>query len=455
LRPKIYNMKRFLPCILFTFLLFFGFLSTQAQKNVYYFQINEEIAKPALRKVQLALDQISKSEKKYDYILLEINTFGGELDAADKIRTLLLDAPVPVFVFINNNAASAGALISIACDSIYMSPGASIGAASVVNQSGEIMPDKYQSYMRSLMRSTAEKNGRNPMIAEAMVDPDTYVEGISDTGKVLTFTTKEAIKNGYCEGEVSTRDEALQAAGITNYSVTEQELNWIERFINFLVSPVVSGILIMMMVGGIYFELQAPGLGLPIIIALIGALLFFAPHYLQGLAAHWEILLFIAGLALLILEIFVVPGFGVCGISGIVLMVASLVLAMIFNIGFDFHFAPKGALISNFFNVITALIIGFFISLWLGKKVFTMKTRYGTLALDTALDETEGFTSVDSHLTELVGKEGIATTFMRPAGKVEIDGDFYDAVSISGVVETGAPVRVVKFENAQLVVEGI
>jgi len=455
LRPKIYNMKRFLPCILFTFLLFFGVLSTQAQKNVYYFQINEEIAKPALRKVQLALDQISKSEKKYDYILLEINTFGGELDAADKIRTLLLDAPVPVFVFINNNAASAGALISIACDSIYMSPGASIGAASVVNQSGEIMPDKYQSYMRSLMRSTAEKNGRNPMIAEAMVDPDTYVEGISDTGKVLTFTTKEAIKNGYCEGEVSTRDEALQAAGITNYSVTEQELNWIERFINFLVSPVVSGILIMMMVGGIYFELQAPGLGLPIIIALIGALLFFAPHYLQGLAAHWEILLFIAGLALLILEIFVVPGFGVCGISGIVLMVASLVLAMIFNIGFDFHFAPKGALISNFFNVITALIIGFFISLWLGKKVFTMKTRYGTLALDTALDETEGFTSVDSHLTELVGKEGIATTFMRPAGKVEIDGDFYDAVSISGVVETGAPVRVVKFENAQLVVEGI
>ncbi len=455
MRPKIYNMKRFLPCILFTFLLFFGVLSTQAQKNVYYFQINEEIAKPALRKVQLALDQISKSEKKYDYILLEINTFGGELDAADKIRTLLLDAPVPVFVFINNNAASAGALISIACDSIYMSPGASIGAASVVNQSGEIMPDKYQSYMRSLMRSTAEKNGRNPMIAEAMVDPDTYVEGISDTGKVLTFTTKEAIKNGYCEGEVSTRDEALQAAGITNYSVTEQELNWIERFINFLVSPVVSGILIMMMVGGIYFELQAPGLGLPIIIALIGALLFFAPHYLQGLAAHWEILLFIAGLALLILEIFVVPGFGVCGISGIVLMVASLVLAMIFNIGFDFHFAPKGALISNFFNVITALIIGFFISLWLGKKVFTMKTRYGTLALDTALDETEGFTSVDSHLTELVGKEGIATTFMRPAGKVEIDGDFYDAVSISGVVETGAPVRVVKFENAQLVVEGI
>lgn len=455
MRPKIYNMKRFLPCIPFTFLLFFGVLSTQAQKNVYYFQINEEIAKPALRKVQLALDQISKSEKKYDYILLEINTFGGELDAADKIRTLLLDALVPVFVFINNNAASAGALISIACDSIYMSPGASIGAASVVNQSGEIMPDKYQSYMRSLMRSTAEKNGRNPMIAEAMVDPDTYVEGISDTGKVLTFTTKEAIKNGYCEGEVSTRDEALQAAGITNYSVTEQELNWIERFINFLVSPVVSGILIMMMVGGIYFELQAPGLGLPIIIALIGALLFFAPHYLQGLAAHWEILLFIAGLALLILEIFVVPGFGVCGISGIVLMVASLVLAMIFNIGFDFHFAPKGALISNFFNVITALIIGFFISLWLGKKVFTMKTRYGTLALDTALDETEGFTSVDSHLTELVGKEGIATTFMRPAGKVEIDGDFYDAVSISGVVETGAPVRVVKFENAQLVVEGI
>ena len=443
-------MKKIVISFLGVLSLFLGTFHATAQENIYYFKIDEEIAKPALRKTQLALKEAT--EGNFNYILLEMNTFGGELASADEIRTLLLDAPMPVIAFINNNAASAGALISIACDSIYMAPGASIGAASVVNQSGEIMPDKYQSYMRSLMRATAERNGRNPQIAEAMVDPDTYVEGVSEVGKVLTFTTNEAIENGFCEGEAFSREAAIRAAGISDYNLTEQNLSWIEKVINFLVSPVVSSILIMMMVGGIYFELQSPGLGLPIIIAAIGAVLFFAPHYLQGLADHWEILLFIGGLALLILEIFVIPGFGVAGISGIVLMVTALVFAMIFNIGFDFHFAPKGAVIGGFFNVLSALIIGFFISLWLSKKVFLMKTKYGVLALDTELKESEGFTSVDNHLSGLVGKKGTALTFMRPAGKVEIDGDVYDAVTESGVVEQGTAVRVVKFENAQLVV---
>ena len=445
-------MKRIVIAFLGTVSLLFGIFSASAQKNsIYYFKIDEEIAKPALRKTQLAFKEVNAGS--FSHILLELNTFGGELQSADEIRTLLLESPVPVLVFINNNAASAGALISIACDSIYMAPGASIGAASVVNQAGEIMPDKYQSYMRSLMRATAEKNGRNPQIAEAMVDPDTYVEGVSEEGKVLTFTTKEAIEHYYCEGEADSREAVLRAADISNYNITEQNLNWIEHVINFLVNPVVSSILIMMMVGGIYFELQSPGLGLPIIIAIIGALLFFAPHYLQGLANHWEILLFLGGLGLLILEIFVIPGFGVAGVSGIVLMVSSLVLAMIFNIGFDFHFAPKGAFIANFLNVLSALIFGFFISLWLSKKVFLMKTKYGVLALDTELKETEGFTSVDTHLAGLVGKEGTALTFMRPAGKVELGGEIYDAVTDMGVVEQGTKIRVVRFENAQLVVE--
>ena len=444
-------MKRIVITFLGVLSILIGNYRATAQENLYYYRIDEEIAKPSLRKTQLALKEAT--EGNFDYILLEMNTFGGELAAADEIRTLLLDAPMPVFVFINNNAASAGALISIACDSIYMAPGASIGAASVVNQAGEIMPDKYQSYMRSLMRATAERNGRNPQIAEAMVDPDTYVEGISEVGKVLTFTTNEAIKHGFCEGEADSRETAIRAAGITDFNITEQNLSWIEKVINFLVSPVVSSILIMMMVGGIYFELQSPGLGLPIIIALIGAVLFFAPHYLQGLAEHWEILLFIGGLALLILEIFVIPGFGVAGISGIVLMVTALVFAMIFNIGFDFHFAPKGAVVGGFFNVLSALIIGFFISLWLSKKVFLMKTKYGVLALDTELKETEGFTSVDTHLSGLVGKTGTALTFMRPAGKVEVEDEIYDAVTDNGVVEQGTTIRVVRFENAQLVVE--
>ena len=241
------------------------------QPKVYYYKIDDNISKPALRLTEKAVKEAE--EGKFDYLLLELNTFGGELDAADKIRTLLLNTKVPTVVFINNNAASAGALISIACDSIYMMPGASIGAASVVNQTGEIMPDKYQSYMRSLMRTTAEHNGRNPNIAQAMVDPDVKIPGISDSGKVLTFTSEEAAKNGFCEGVVSSREEALSHVSETPVEITEQELSTIDKIINFLVNPVVSGILIMCIVGGLYFELQAPGLGLPSIIAITAALI--------------------------------------------------------------------------------------------------------------------------------------------------------------------------------------
>src|SRR5574344_1258485 len=244
-------MKLYYKVFITLLLLFVGF-QLSAQKNIYYFIIDEDIAKPALRKTEIAIDYVKSHQ--VDGILLEINTFGGELASAEKIRTLLLEAPVPVYAFINKNAASAGALISIACDSIYMSSGASIGAASVVNQAGEIMPDKYQSYMRSLMRATAEKNGRNPLIAEAMVDPDTAIDSISAKGKVLTFTTKEAIKNHYCNGEANSKEEVLQLLNFQNYTLEEQEMGWLDSVIYFLINPVVSSILIILIVGGIYFE---------------------------------------------------------------------------------------------------------------------------------------------------------------------------------------------------------
>lgn len=438
--------------IFFTLLL--AILFAQAQTKVYYYNIDENIAKPALRKTEKALQEAK--EQKVDYILLELNTFGGELDAADKIRTLLLNAPMPTMVFINNNAASAGALISIACDSIYMTEGSSLGAASVVNQAGEIMPDKYQSYMRSLMRSTAEKNGRNPDIAQAMVDPDVYVPMVSDSGKVLTFTTEEAVSNHFCEQMANDRASVLQAAGLENVTIVEQQLTWIDKFINFLVNPVVSGILIMCIVGGLYFEFQSPGLGLPIIIAIAGALLFFAPHYLEGLAAHWEILVFLAGVILLMLEIFVVPGFGVTGISGIILIFTSLILTMVFNVGFHFQFDPNlDAAVQigrSTIIVLMSVVCGFFLSLWLSKKLITAETRFGTMALKTNLETDEGFTAQDMRLQAYVGRSGISATFMRPAGKIEIDGELLEATAEHGLIEKGERVVVTRFENAQLFV---
>lgn len=409
-------MKKYLFFLLLSSL--FSLLVAQnTTTRVYSFEIDDNISRPALRKTEKAVREATQDSA--DILLLRLNTFGGELEAAEKIRTLLLEAPMQTFVFIDPNAASAGALISIACDSIYMSPGASIGAASVVDQSGAVLPDKYQSYMRSLMRATAEKTGRDPLIAQAMVDPDTYIKGIIDSGKVLTFTTHEAIQFGYCQGEANSVTQALEEAGIKNYILQEQHLTWIDKVIGFLTSPVISGILIMLIIGGIYFELQTPGVGFPLIVAVTAALLYFAPHYLEGLAAHWEILLFVIGVVLLILEIFVTPGFGVLGILGIIFTFTALVLTMVFNIGFDFQFAPPKALSNNILIVLTSIIVGFLASLWLGKKLLITQTRFGSLSLNTELDTEKGFVAQDMRLNQLIGKEGITLTFMRPAGKVE------------------------------------
>ena len=151
-------------------------------------------------------------------IIIEMDTYGGALNDADDIRTRILDFDKPIYSWINKDAASAGALISIACDSIYMSSGASIGAATVVTADGSAAPDKYQSYMRSIMRSTAEAKNRDPNIAEAMVDQDVKIDSLSQEGKVITFSTSEAIKNGFCEAEINSIDELMNHLNSVSYT---------------------------------------------------------------------------------------------------------------------------------------------------------------------------------------------------------------------------------------------
>jgi len=424
-------------------------VKTTGKYIVYQFDIQEEIAPPVVRKAEKAYD--AAKDLNADLVLIHMNTYGGTLDAADKLRTMILESEITTYVFIDNNAASAGALISIACDSIYMNSGSSIGAATVVNQSGEAMPDKYQSYMRSMMRSTAETQGRNPDIAQAMVDPRIEIEGIIDSGHVLTFTTSEAIKHSFCEGEVKNIDELLDHAGITDYEVEEQKLTGMDKFIGFLINPYVNGILIMIMLGGIYFELQSPGIGFPLAAAVVAALLFFAPLYMEGLAAHWEILLFIIGVILILVEVFAIPGFGVAGVSGIIFIVAALTLSMVNNLGFDFQFVPGGDIAKAFFIVIIASFFSLVFSIWIGQRIFTTNI-FGNLALNTVQDAKEGFVSSDNQLDSLIGIKGTALTILRPAGKVEIDGDVYNATAETGYIDKGEEIVVVKHETTSLFV---
>ncbi|HOI32846.1 MAG TPA: nodulation protein NfeD, partial [Bacteroidales bacterium] len=270
--------------------------STNGKLIVYKYDIKEQIAPPVWRTTQKAFE--AASEAKANLMLIHMNTYGGLVDAADSIRTKILGSRIPVYVLIDNNAASAGALISIACDSIYMVEGANIGAATVVDQTGNVVPDKFQSYMRSMMRSTAEANGRDPQIAQAMVDPSIYVPGVSDSGKVLTFTTSEAIRHGFAEGKAESIEEVMKLAGHENYEIIHHTLKPLDKVINILIHPAISGILIMIIIGGLYFELQTPGIGFPLGAAVFAALLYFAPLYLEGLATHWEVIVFVLGIIL-------------------------------------------------------------------------------------------------------------------------------------------------------------
>ncbi len=442
------TMKQYLFLLLTLLPLFAAAQNTP--RKVFLFPIEEEIAPPATLRVEKALEEAR--EIGADLIVVRINTFGGTLDDADKIRTAFLESPIPVWAYIDNNAASAGALISIACDSIYMHSGSSIGAATVVDGTGEVQPDKFQSYMRSLMRTTAEARGRRPDIAQAMVDPDIYVEGISDSGKVLTFTTAEAIEFGFCEAEVGSVDELLHHAGIERYTLHEQRYTFLDKLIGFLVNPVVSGLLIMLIIGGIYFELQQPGIGFPLILALTAAALYFAPLYLEGLAAYWEILLFLAGIVLIAIEIFVIPGFGVAGISGIVCLVAGLLFSLVGNVGFDFSSIPLGVVSNRLMIVLVAIAVALPLSMYLGKKLFE-STLFGGLALNTVQDHEEGYTVAKAQYQSLIGATGVAATVLRPAGKISIDGKVYDAVAQVSFIDRKTPIRVVDYVNGSLVVQ--
>lgn len=418
-------------------------------KIIYQFDIQEEIAPPVWHKTQKAFEEAKALGA--ELIIINMNTYGGHVDVADSIRTRILNCDIPVYVLINNNAASAGALISIACDSIYMVPGANIGAATVVNQAGEAMPDKYQSYMRSMMRSTAEVNGRDPEIAQAMVDPRIVVPGLIDSTMVLTFTPSEAIENGFCEAEVKNIPELLDRLNIKNYKIEKQELKATDLVIRFLISPMVSSVLIMMIVGGIYFELQSPGVGFPIAAAILGAILYFAPHYIEGLVEHWEIAVFVIGVILLAVEIFVIPGFGVSGITGVLFIIGSLALATVRNVGFHFEVPDITQLVYSLLYVSLASLGGLIGSYYLTNKLFG-NAQFGALSLMTVQKKEEGFSIKESSYSNLIGAHGIAQTILRPSGKVKIENGYYDAVAKIGYIEKGEVIKVSGYENAQLIV---
>ena len=439
-------MKRFFT-LFSSLILCIGAFAADSLTVFYRIRLDQNIDPAARRLVTLGLEKAAAAEA--DYILLDMNTYGGAVDAADSIRNAILRCDRPVISFVNMQAASAGALISIACDSIYMKTGSSIGAATVVDQAGNVMPDKYQSFMRGMMRSTAQATGRDPKIAESMVD----------TANVLSLTPSEAVEVGFCEGVCEDEFEvARKVAGSDDFIIRnmEDDISWLDRLIQFLLNPLLQSIFMMMIIGGIFVEIRTPGIGLPLVTAIVGALLYFAPAYLGDLVSYWEILLFVVGLVLIGVEIFVLPGFGVCGILGIIAVVLSLAFAMVDNAEL-FHWDGSlnlQPILRPIGIVIISASAAIFGSVLLVRKLFATRS-FDHIALRQELKADEGFTGVASGLESLVGEKVTVFTDLRPSGKVKAaDGRIFEAtLRFGGFAEKGTSLTVISAEQGRLYCE--
>lgn len=436
-------MKR-LALIISLILIQISLFATDSLTVIYRIRLDSDIDKSAQRLITLGLEKADKAGA--DLVMIDLDTYGGAVDAADSIRSAILRYDKPVAAYVNMQAASAGALISIACDSIYMKTGSSIGAATVVDQTGNVMPDKYQSFMRGMMRSTAQATGRDPHIAESM----------TDTANVLSMTPTEAMAVGYCEGVYETVDEVAQAmAGDKEFVVKsmEDDMTFLDKLIQLLLNPLLQSIFMMMIIGGIFVEIRTPGIGLPLLTAIIGALLYFAPGYLGHLVSYWEILLFVVGLILIGIEIFVLPGFGVAGITGIVAVVLSLAFAMVDNIEL---FNWDGTLnlqpiIQPLGIVIISAAAAVFGSVWLVKKLYATRS-FDHIALRQEMKAEDGFTGVVSGLESLVGETVTVFTDMRPGGKVKTaDGRILEAtLKFGGFASKGETLKVLSAEQGRV-----
>jgi membrane-bound serine protease (ClpP class) len=381
-------------------------------------------------------------------VVLRVNTFGGRIDVATEVRDIVLGAKVPTVAFIDRRAISAGALIALAADSIVMTPGGSIGAATPVSEKGEKASEKVVSYMRSEMRSTAEGSGRDPRIAEAMVDETLAVtdSSLEHPGDLLTLTTEEAMRVGYCDLRASSLDEALAKLGLAGRPVVHVTPSWSEHLVTFFTRPMVSSVLIMLGLGGLIFGIKTGHFGSVVTIGLGSLALFFGAQYLAELASFLEILMFLAGVVLLAIEVFVIPGFGIVGILGIVLMVTSLFLAL----GGSFSLITRDSLTIPLYTLAgsfvgLAILIALMIRYLPGSGAFNhlvLQTPVPAIATNRELAE----------VRELLGSEGRALTTLRPAGVALVRGERCDVITDGEYISAGEPVRVVRVEGRKVVV---
>jgi membrane-bound serine protease (ClpP class) len=381
---------------------------------------------------------------KADLIVFDINTLGGRLDAMIEIRDAIAGARVPTAAYVNPRAISAGALIALACRKIYMAPGATIGAATPVSGAGEKASEKVVSYARSEFRATAERNGRDPDIAAAMVDESIKISGLIEEGKLLTLTTEQALRWKIADGQFSSFEDLLRGLKFEAAKVIQPEIGWAEHLVRFLNNPIITSILLAVAFFGLLAEVQTGGWGLPGSAAIVALGLYFGAKYLVGLAGFEEFLLLGLGLVLLGVEIFVIPGFGIAGILGILALM----------LGFGMSLVGRLPTVSDISNAVLVLLGALGLAILGTVILFRFVQRsplWVRINLPTRQKKEAGFAASEVRI-DRVGKAGVALTDLRPSGTGVFDEERLDIVTEGDYIEAQASIEIVKDEGYRLIV---
>lgn len=392
-------------------------------------------------------------------VIFDINTFGGRVDAATQIKDAILGADILTIAFINRRAISAGALISLSCEKIYMTGGGLIGAATAVDMTGKKGSEKVISFMREEMASTAEKRGRSKEIARGMVDEElTFthlviggdsikvddIEGRKD-GKLISLTTEQALKYKIADGTAENMEALLDSLGYSSFETIETAENWSEAIVRFLTNPVVASLLTTFGFLGILFELQSPGWGIPGFVGLTCLILSLSASYIAQLATMSDMLFVLTGLALILLEVLVIPGFGIAGLGGIGLMIYGLYLLLLPDIPVSEE--VLGQAMDGFLIGLVGAVIGVVLlaKLMIKTKFWEQLTAPDTQKKEDGYSNTFGWES-------LQGETGNADTDLHPSGWVRVKDQRIFVVSEGEFIEEGKKIKILSVDGNRVLV---
>jgi len=396
--------------------------------------------------IERSLDEARAAGARF--VVIDMDTPGGRVDAAERITDAIGDAGLPVYTYVNRRAFSAGALIALSTDGIYMRPASVIGAATPVDGSGTKAPEKIVSAMRSEMRALAEAHGLDPEIAAAMVDEDIQIPGVVEAGKLLTLTTEEAVDVGYAT-EVDDLDGLLTLMDVPNAQVVTTQTNWAEGVVRFFSNPVVAPFLLTLGFLGLIVEIKTPSFGLAGTAGLLSLALFFGSHLIVGLAGLEDLIVFGVGLVLVGVEVFLIPGFGFFGIVGALGIIAGLYLSLMGSLPTTADFTRAGLVLST-----TVLLMA--VTAWVMIRTLPGSSRLAKsgIFLLQRTDRAIGYESARPR-RDLVGVTGKAITDLRPSGTGLFGEERIDVVSEAEWITEGTPIRIVSAEGYRHVVRPV